>query len=169
MKFLIIIFTFFPLVGISQKFGEKHVKKFEIVQELINQNTVDSTIMEGFIENACNGSELKIIYKEKKGNFILTSSICNSIGCETYIYYFSKNQMVFVEEFFDQYPYDEEKGGTDLSRVERNFHGQYLFESEKLIDYQTLGHNRFENDSLDIEETILEEMKERLELITINR
>jgi hypothetical protein len=165
MKWSILIFLLLSFKAESQNLRDRNPQTFQMVSDLIKLSTIDSVVLNDFLDQACNGSELKLIIKSVNGNFILESSICKSFGCETYQYYYVNDKLVYVEEFFDQYVYDEEKEEFMLNEIERNFHGQYIFKDGFLIDFETLGHNRFEDDEIDIEETILIEAKEKLKLI----
>jgi hypothetical protein len=165
MKWIILIFLLLSIKAESQNLMERNPQTFQMVSDLKKSVTMDSVVINGFLEHACNGSELKLIIKSIKGNFVLESSICKSFGCESYLYHYVNDKLVYVEEFFDQYVYDEEKEEIRLDEIERNFHGQYIFKDGFLIDFETLGHNRFEDDEIDIEETIVTEAKEKLELI----
>jgi hypothetical protein len=165
MKWIILIFLLLSFKAESQNLRERNPLTFQMVSDLKKLTTMDSVVINGFLDQACNGSELKLIIKSVNGNYTLESVICKSLGCETYQYYFVNDKLVYVEEFFDQYVYDEEKEEFRLDEIERNFHGQYVFKDGFLIDLETLGHNRFEDDEIDIEETILTEVKEKLELI----
>ncbi|QJB31293.1 hypothetical protein HF329_08245 [Chitinophaga oryzae] len=72
-----------------------------------------------------------------------------SSGVEIVEFYFKDNKLLFVYEQSDLFFYDEKKGMLRTDSLVRNFEGRYYFSGKKMIDYTTLGHNRFENDSLD--------------------
>lgn len=72
-----------------------------------------------------------------------------SNGVEIVEFYFSNNELIFVYEQSDRFFYDEKKNVLRTDSLERAFEGRYYFSGKKMIDYTTLGHNRFESDSLD--------------------
>ncbi|UAB85818.1 hypothetical protein INR75_07350 [Zunongwangia sp. SCSIO 43204] len=45
------------------------------------------------------------------------------------------------------------------NKFDGGFDGIYIFRNRKLIDQISLGHNRFEDDSIDAEETFLKELE----------
>ncbi|NML39498.1 hypothetical protein HHL17_20015 [Chitinophaga sp. G-6-1-13] len=74
-----------------------------------------------------------------------------SSGVEVVEFYFKNNELIFVYEQYDIFYYDEKKGVLRTDSLERNFEGRYYFSGKKMIDQTTLGHNRFEDDTLDPE------------------
>lgn len=72
-------------------------------------------------------------------------------------FYFSNNELIFVYEQSDQFFYDGKKNVLRTDSLERSFEGRYYFSGKKMIDYTTLGHNRFESDSLDAGQVWLQE------------
>ncbi len=47
----------------------------------------------------------------------------------------------------------------DKNKFDGGFDGIYIFRNRELIDQVSLGHNRFEDDSIDAEETFLKELE----------
>ena len=64
-------------------------------------------------------------------------------------------------------PYDADSDTWDYSTLKRTFRGDYLF--YPTFDYETIGHNRFENDELDPEQVLSEEAEEYLKLLQEKR
>lgn len=93
----------------------------------------------------------------------ITRQIGLSYGIETYDYYFTNGQLIFVYELLKGFIYNESTSKFDYTKAETNFIGRYYFKDNKLIDSETTGHNRFEDDTLDIETTLIREMKECLD------
>jgi len=77
--------------------------------------------------------------------------------------------LVFVYETLQGFIYDDKLGEFDYSKTETNFIGCYYFRDKKLIDSETTGHNRFEDDSTDIETTLINEANENLEKFTTRK
>lgn len=95
----------------------------------------------------------------------ITREIGLSHGIETYDYYFTNGQLTFVYELLNGFVYNENTSKFDYTKTKINFIGRYYFRENKLIDSETTGHNRFEDDTLDIETTLIKEMKECLDAL----
>ncbi|MBC9909973.1 hypothetical protein [Chitinophaga varians] len=76
----------------------------------------------------------------------------DSGGIEVVTFYFSGNELIYVHERYDMFYYDEKKKAQRTDSLERNFDGSYYFSGKKMMDATTLGHNRFEDDSISAEE-----------------
>lgn len=108
------------------------------------------------------GGKLAGYYKNDQIEKI-TREIVLSYGIETFDYYFTAGRLIFVYETLKGYSYDEDLGKFDYTKTEINFVGRYYFRDNKLIDSETTGHSRFEDDSIDIETTLIKEMKDNLD------
>ena len=80
-----------------------------------------------------------------------------SCGNEIIEFYYKNNKLIFVYEEFHSFVYDKGSGEFRQDTTEKTFIGRYYFKNAKLIDYITTGHNRFEDDTLDPEKTLLNE------------
>jgi hypothetical protein len=121
---------------------------------------------EDFLEHSPDGGgELKGYYNNDTLKKIVVS-VGLSNGIETHEFYFKKNQLIFVYETFSGFVFDEKKKEFDYTKTERNFEGRYYFNNGKLIDYITMGHNRFEDDTLDPEKILLKEANEYSNLLS---
>ena len=89
-----------------------------------------------------------------------------SNGNETTAFYFKNGQLIFVYEKFDSFIFNPKSGQLDRTKTEITFEGRYYFHNNKLIDHRTTGHNRFEDDSIDPEKTLLKEAAERVKQLT---
>ena len=109
------------------------------------------------------GGKLTGYYKNDQIERI-TREIVLSFGIETFDYYFTAGQPIFIYETLRGFRYNEDLGTFDYTKtnVNLNFIGRYYFQDNKLIDLETTGHNRFEDDSINIELTLLTEMKDFL-------
>ncbi|XOV93193.1 MAG: hypothetical protein ACFHWX_00495 [Bacteroidota bacterium] len=87
-----------------------------------------------------------------------------SYGIEELEFYFQSSKLYFVLETFNQFQYNDETGKFNYSKTDLTFRGDYLFITP--FDYETLGHNRFENDELDPEIVLKEEAEEYLNILS---
>jgi hypothetical protein len=93
-----------------------------------------------------NGGELTIYFKN---NIVyrITEWVGLSFGVIINNYYFQNKQLVFVSDeelMYERNPVTGEITGN-FSKDNR-FYGRYYFKNGKLIDEESLGHNRFEDD-----------------------
>lgn len=86
--------------------------------------------------------------------------IGHSYGVNELEFFYKDSKLFFVMETFKQFRYNEELGSFNYSKTDQTFRGEYLFGDP--FDYETLGHNRFENDELDPEEVLRKEAEEYL-------
>jgi hypothetical protein len=114
------------------------------------------------------GGELTGYFKNDQIQKI-TRRIGYSYGIETYDYYFENGELIFVYEILDGFIYKEATAEFDHRRTARNFTGRYYFKGNKLIDMETTGHNRFEDDTLNVEATLISEMKDCLHKLTARK
>jgi hypothetical protein len=80
-----------------------------------------------------------------------------SNGNRTMEYIMEGRRLVCVHETFNSFVYNDSDNAFDYHNTERTFEGHYYFKEDKLIDHITLGHNRFEDDSIDIEKALTKE------------
>lgn len=88
-----------------------------------------------------------------------------SAGNEIIEYYYKNNKLIFVYEEFHSFVYDKVSGEFRHDTTEKTFIGRYYFKNSKLIDYITTGHNRFEDDTVDPEKTLLTESRSNMNAI----
>ena len=60
-----------------------------------------------------------------------------SYGIMQHSFYFDNDQLIYVYETEDDF-YIDDSSGTDLSRFDQHFRGDYYFGHNKLVDYVTL-------------------------------
>ncbi len=92
-----------------------------------------------------------------------------SYGIETYDYYFNNERLMFIYETFYLFMINDSLGTVDQTKTELNFIGTYYFINNKLIDSETVGHNRFENEDIDMEAILLKETEENLSMLKQER
>ncbi len=85
-----------------------------------------------------------------------------SNGNRTMEFYFKSEKLMFVYEKMNSFIYNVRKQTFDNTRTEVTFIGRYYFRDDKLIDYETTGHNRFEDDSINPEKVLVDEANERV-------
>lgn len=108
---------------------------------------------EAFMDHATdNGGSLTVYYKNKT-----VYKIEEWVGLSGYVvintYYFQNNQVVFVKD--EEYMYERNPitgETTGKFSKDNRFIGKYYFKNGKLIDQESLGHNRFEDDDNDPEQ-----------------
>lgn len=86
-----------------------------------------------------------------------------SYGISEFEFFYKDSKLYFVLETFKQFMYNEETGSFNYSKTEQTFRGEYLFTNP--FDYETLGHNRFENDEIDPEEVLRDEANNYLTIL----
>lgn len=155
-------------------YGQDLLKKYPdvlLLKEKIDKDTSLRQVArsnEEFMEHGDHGGELIGYYKD---SLIVKVSVTlyYTHGVERVNYYIEEKRVVslsLMEETFDMYPYNEDNNKFDYSKTERNFHGQYVFNGNKLIDQISTRHNRFEDDSIDIERTIRSELIFYMDMIS---
>ena len=82
---------------------------------------------------------------------------------ELFEYYFEDDKLIFVYEQFSVFIYSDRKRTTEK---EQTFSGRYYFACNHMVHSSTVGHNRFEDDSLDPGETLLKEAEEKRRLLS---
>lgn len=161
-----IIMTF---SGIGQGLFEKY-PEVQKEQFLIDQNdsllTV-SIVNEEFMENWTDGGGQLNGYYTKKGSIRkIEVIIFLSYGIQEYDFYLKNESPILIEDRFKQFSWDEEKSSFDHNHFDGGFHGTYIFKNRILVDHTSLGHNRFEDDQIDIEETFIAEFDNYFNKIT---
>lgn len=172
-KVLIVIASLIasPQLVRSQDILEKYPDVLSYKQEIDNDTTLRPVTLENeeFLEHIDQGGELIGFYRD---SFIVkvTTTLYYSHGKEIVNYYVAEDKVVnllLMEETFDMYPYDEDKGEFDYANAYRNFYGQYVFKDNKLIDQISTGHNRFEDDTIDIARTVNSELVYYMDMIAM--
>jgi hypothetical protein len=79
-----------------------------------------------------------------------------SNGNEIFEFYFENNQLIFVYELVTALVYDENSKPVAMDVPKHTFEGRYYFADNKLVDAVTTGHNRFEDNPLEPQKTLLE-------------
>ncbi|MEQ9168247.1 MAG: hypothetical protein RLO12_18455 [Fulvivirga sp.] len=167
MRIILLLFLFIVSASTyGQGFFERHpqLSKYTeaINQQLNSYKTV--TLKNGeFLENLTDGGGTLIGYFSGKELVKIELEVGISYGKYQYDYYFKDSELYYIVETFNQYSYDVDSDTWDYSKLEQNFRGDYVFQPD--FDYETLGHNRFEDDTLDPEKVLKEEALEYSEIL----
>jgi hypothetical protein len=135
------------------------------VKEINVDTTLKKLILhnEDFISPSPDGGgELTGFFKQDQIQKV-TRQIWLSNGIEVYDYYFTEGKLIFVYETFRSFTYSLELDEFDYSKTELSFIGRYYFNDNKLNDLETTGHNRFEDDTLNIEKVLITESNENVQ------
>ncbi|WP_299990255.1 hypothetical protein [uncultured Pontibacter sp.] len=172
MKLLKIIALFLLLFSINTAlFGQSKSEQIKAIrQEFTNINnttTLKKVKLENeeFLGSMTDGGGILTGYYETGIIRKIHQWVGLSNGIEIKEYYFQNGSLIFVYEKFNAFVYDSKKEQFDQSKTERTFEGRYYFNNQKLIDYVTTGHNRFEDDSIDPEKTLLKEANDYFNLL----
>ena len=133
--------------------GYKDLKKVVLTNEEFLDHTPDG------------GGELTGLYSDGK----LKKIICwvgLSFGTEIFEYYFKDDKLIFIYEQFNTFVFDEKKQALHYDQTEKTFEGRYYFNGSNLIDQITTGHNRFEDDAIDPEKTLMQEAESYKRVLT---
>jgi hypothetical protein len=139
-------------------------KEFKIINA---DSTLEKVTLTGeeFLDHAPDGGgELTGFYKAGQIRKIVRW-LGLSNGNEILEFYFKNSQLIFVYEEFLSFVYDDKKQTLRFDTTEKSFTGRYYFSKTKLVDYVTTGHNRFENDAIDPEKTLLTEANDNKKIL----
>ena len=152
--------------------GQGLFEKFPEVQNeqiLIDQNDSLLTVSienEDFLENMTDGGgHLKGFYDKNGSIRKIEVIVFISIGVQEYDFYLKNESPILIEDRFKQFSWSEETSSFDYNHFDGGFHGTYIFQNGHLVDHISLGHNRFEDDRIDIEETFMGEFESYLDKI----
>lgn len=158
--FLLISVFLIPAITFSQSsFSKRHsnVNFFTDSLDHIADTTMKVLTNEAFTNEVYDGgSQLKGIYSHDK-LIKIEAWFGISYGINTCSYYLKDEDLFLAVESFKGYRYDDVSEGYDYTSFDIFHAGRYLFEADKLIDQESLGHWRFEDDTLDAEKVLMEE------------
>lgn len=132
------------------------IKDYQI-KTLNNQQVLGEHITDG-------GAQLIGYYRDGKTSKIV-EKLGLSFGVKTYEYYFFNNQLIFVHEKDENFPYDEKKDTFDYSKLESGFEGFYYFKANKLVSTETSGEKRFPSgEEVNMGELLIRQANENIDL-----
>ncbi|GHE67760.1 hypothetical protein GCM10011340_24160 [Roseivirga thermotolerans] len=150
--------------GLIDKYPEIKTAKVKIDQN--DSLKIIKLENEEFLENMTDGGgELKGFYDFTGTVRKIEVTIFISHGVQEYVFYLREETPFFIDDKFKQFAWNEETSTLDYDRFDGGFHGTYIFREGYLIDQISLGHNRFEDDQVSIEETFKSECENYLEKI----
>ena len=162
-RLLILPFLFIVLFINAQSIIEKYPDVKELKKALDNKDSLQSIILENedFIEGSLDGGGELIGFYDAANNEIrkITVTLFLSYGIQYYSFYLENEELVLVRDCAKYFGYDTKSNQMDKNKFDGGFDGIYIFRNRELIDQVSLGHNRFEDDSIDAEETFLKELE----------
>lgn len=168
-SFSLLLLLFVVLTGCGQSNQEKQVE--DIVREVLaidaatQLKEVKLDAEDFLMHQPDNGGEL-IGFFENRSIRKISLWVGLSNGFETKDYYFKNDMLIFVHEQFNSIIYDTERDEFDVSKTEKTFNGRYFFKSGKMLHYETTGHNRFEDDTIDPEISLRTEANDYRSLLS---
>ena len=165
MRIAIPILTLLLTLSISPVWGQKNTVLTEIIQRQVKGINRDTTMKSTELDNEyfikkgkVTDGGISLTGFSKNGDIVkMVSWVGLSFGNEIFEYYYNNGKLIFVYEEFHSFVFDEKKSELRHDTTEITFKGKYYFYKNKLINYVTTGHNRFEDDTLDPEQTLLKE------------
>lgn len=154
--FLILNFVFLQLS--AQDFFDLHPEIPEFIKGIDNSlNQLEKVTLtnDEFVENVPDGGAELTSYTKNSQLVKIELWAGLSYGIERRDFYFRNGELYFIQEYFDQFNYDDEKGEWDRSETNMSYRGRYLFKEE--FDLMTLGHHLFDEE-VDDRERLEEEL-----------
>lgn len=131
-------------------------KEFRIIN---NDNRLKTIVLnnEEFLDHMPDGGgRLTGFYKKGELKKIVLW-VGLSFGTETKEYYFKDDKLIFIYQQLNSFLYDEKNQRLLYDKTKRSFEGRYYFDNGKLINIIIKGHNKFEDDRVDPEQSLLKE------------
>ena len=166
--FLILISSF---IAVGQNtFVDRNPKVLEYVKYVNNLTDTTMVVLQNgnFTSKSYDGgSKLTGVFFNNE-LIKITSWFGLSYGINSCDYYIKDGDLLVVEENFRGYDFNHATKQYDYSQVHIGANGWYVFKSGLLIDAASLGHWRFEDDSIDSEIQLILEFKAYTTLLTKN-
>jgi hypothetical protein len=160
--FLTTIFFVLSNCLFAQNFNDRHPAILSFVKSVNSKLTIYKEVKlssEELVDQQMDGGAELTGYFNNDGTIQkIIISVGYSYGYEQIEFYFKDSELYYANETFSRYKYLEDEGTFDYSKTEPAFNGQYLF--TPAFDYETMGHNRFENDEFDPQTVLEEEAKD---------
>ncbi|MFC6858157.1 hypothetical protein [Zunongwangia atlantica] len=161
--FVTLSFLFIGLCLNAQNLIEKYPGVKELEKALDSNDSLQSIILENedFIEGSSDDGGELIGFYDAANNEIrkIALTLFLSYGIQYYSFYLKNEQLVLVRDRTKYFGYDTKSNRIDKNNFDGGFSGIYIFRNKQLIDQISTGHNRFEDDSIDAEETFLKELE----------
>jgi len=161
MKLKFITLIFITNISVGQDIDKKYP---DLIKRIIEINNYENYEIVSFKEEELKGliigeARLFGMYKKDDLQKITLISVVD-LGVESFDYYFSNGELIYINETFDQLT---KKGELATNRT---FYGRYYFKNNKMYDSETTGHNRFEDDNLDPGTILVAETNRNVKLLT---
>lgn len=163
MKSLIyLIFFLTSISGNGQSIFERNEELFSKVERLNQSDKLEiiNLFNEDFLDHTLDGGGELTGFLLNGELVKITLTIGLSYGIQTTEYYCEKGELYYVKENFSSFKYNDSLATYDYLNPELMHTGNYIFEAKKLTDLESLGHGRFEVETLDINETLWKEFIE---------
>lgn len=154
MRTLVILIALFLTLmnaGFSQSISLSYpgnFKRVKAIDEVKNYQVITLENNEFLPRMTDGGGELKGFFTDDH-LVKMETKVYTSFGLRTFKYYYSDDQLFYINEFFEHFSYEPKTGTINYAETEITFNGHYIFKNGQLIDYETTGHNRFENAEID--------------------
>lgn len=149
----------FANLCLGQGIADKYPSIFERAKQLEKKKGYETVELknEEFLDQMGEGGGSLTGYFQKEDLVKMEARIFTSLGIQAFHFYFTEGDLFLINETFEQFRYNPEIDKIDHSKTEKTFNGNYIFRNNQLIEFETLGHNRFEDDGLNPGEVLLEE------------
>ncbi len=171
-KIIVFIVLVFPVVVFGQDGFTKRNHEAIIYTDFINglSDTIKVVLpATAYTEHTFDGgSELIGIFHNQR--LVKISTFFGlSYGTNTCHYYLKDENLFLVNEVFNRFKYDIDSNTMDYSEFDGGANAWYLFKNKELIDTESLGHWRFEDDEIDPEKVLIEEYSKYKKLLLKNK
>ena len=160
IKALALFIVFIPLFIKAQTgFYDRNTKLNGYLDSISNITGFDSLVLNNYelSEQLPDGGASVIGYYHNSKLIKLKSWFGLSYGVISREYFLKNDSLFLVIEQFNGYLYDDELNGFNYTKFDISYNGWFVFKNNLLIDMTSLGHGRFEDDSLNPERILLEE------------
>ena len=150
--------------GLIENYPEIKKEKIKIdIDKSLSSITIEN---EDFLGNKTDGGgKLTGLYNTQKNIRKIEVIVYLSYGIQEYDFYLKNEISILIQDRFRQFAWDEDSDSFDYNHFDGAFIGTYIFQNSQLVDLISLGHNRFEDDQIDIEETFMSEFETYLKKI----
>ena len=156
-QLLIILLINIAVAGQAQQ--TSFSKKIDSISKVIDKDTQlkkKKYDQEEFMEQITDEGGVLTVYHKNNVIYKMKELVGLSYGVIIRTYYFKNKELLLVKE--EEYPYDTDvNGNINKEKLSKNdlFVGKYYFKNDKLVDAESLGHNRFEDERNDAEKEYL--------------
>ena len=160
-KTIILICLLLTISSYGQDLMEKYPEIKHQKNEIDKNKSLNKIVLENeeFLEQMTDGGGILTgLYDENKEIRKIEVKVFISTGVQEYSFYLKNENLILIIDNFKRFAWNEKTSEFDYDKFDGGFSGTYLFKNKNLIDHISLGHNRFEDDQIDIQETFLNEI-----------